>query len=52
MKNDQQTTKQRQQEKLRRYARMFADLLIEELVRQKRAKVNPIKSVEKTEKLT
>ena len=40
MKDRPKTTKQIPSEKLRRYARMFAELLIEELVRQKEMKIN------------
>ncbi len=40
MKNQQKPKKQNQSEKLRRYARMFAELLIEELIRQKENKIN------------
>jgi len=44
MKDRLKTTKQIQPEKLRRYARMFAELLIEELVRQKEMKINSDKT--------
>ena len=44
MKNHQKTDKQIPSEKLRRYARMFAELLIEELVRQKEMKINSDKT--------
>ncbi|MDP2855542.1 MAG: hypothetical protein Q8N90_00245 [bacterium] len=44
MKNYQKTNKQNPSEKLRHYARMFAELLIEELIRQKEIKINSDKT--------
>jgi hypothetical protein len=47
MKNCQQTKKQNQSEKLRLYAKMFADILIQELIRQKEIKSNLSKTNKK-----
>jgi len=44
MKDRLKIKEQNQSEKLRRYARMFAELLIEELVRQKEMKINSDKT--------
>jgi len=47
MKTNQQTIKQNQSEKIRLYAKMFADILIQELIRQKEIKLNLSKNNKK-----